>query len=186
MLITHGDTRLKIGDRMTIVGTEASLEELVVRFSDPFTSRQSERRTRHLDESGLRVEHVMRRDMNPILEDSNFDQVVEVVSHSRDVHFAVVDAEDNFKGLISFEEIRGVLFREGLTNIVNASDLAHEDVPRLSPRDSLEHAISLFDESGSSSLPVLDDQDSGKLVGILDQRSVLRMYHHRGRTSDST
>ncbi len=186
MLITHGDTRLKIGDRMTVVGSVESLEEVIVRFSDPFSSAGREPRKRELGASGLRVEHVMRPDVKAIPEDANFDQVVDIVSHSREVHFAVVDAKGILMGLISFEEIRDVLFDEGLKNLVIASDLAREDVPRLSPQDSLEHAISQFDECGSSCLPVVDAHDTRKLVGLLDQRSVLRMVHHRARAGGST
>jgi Trk K+ transport system NAD-binding subunit/Kef-type K+ transport system membrane component KefB/predicted transcriptional regulator len=179
MLITHGDTRLRVGDRMTVVGSVESLEEVMVRFAEPSPSSRHGKRER--DTSGLRVEHVMRRHIRAIAEDANFDQVVEAVSHSRDAHFAVVNAKGVFVGMISFEEIRDVLFDEGLKNIVNASDLAHECVPWLSPQDSLEHAISQFDECGYGSLPVIDAHDSRKLVGFLDQRSVLRMYHHKGR-----
>ena len=83
------------------------------------------------------------------------------------------------KGLISFEEIRDVLFDEGLSNLVIASDLTYEEVPWLSPQDTLEHAISQFDECRSSCLPVVDPHDPRKLIGLLEQRSVLRVYHQR-------
>ena len=123
----------------------------------------------------------MRRDVNAISEDANFGQVVDFVAHSRDVHFPVVNGEGILKGLISFEEIRDVLFDEGLRNLVIASDLAHEDVRCLSPQDTLEHAVSQFDKCGSSCLPVVDPRDPRKLIGLLEQRSVLRVYHQRGR-----
>ncbi len=186
MLIPHGDTRLKVGDRMTVVGSVESLEEVMLRFSDPFHSTGYEPRKRELDRSGLRVEHVMRRDVNAIAEDANFDQVVDFVAHSRDVHFPVVDGEGMLKGLISFEEIRDVLFDEGLRNLVIASDLAYEDVASLSPQDTLEQAISQFHECGSSCLPVVDPHDPRKLIGLLEQRSVLRMYQERGRAGGGT
>jgi CIC family chloride channel protein len=92
----------------------------------------------------------MRRDVPAIPEDANFDQVVDFVDHSRDVHFPVVDGEGMMKGVISFEEIRDMLFDEGLSNLVLAGDLAYEDVRCLSPQDTLEHAVSQFDECGSS------------------------------------
>ena len=123
----------------------------------------------------------MRRDVPAIPEDANFDQVVDFVAHSRDVHFPVVDAEGMLKGLISFEEIRDMLFDEGLSNLVIASDLAQEDVRCLAPQDTLEHAVSQFDKCGSSCLPVVDPHDPRKLIGLLEQRSVLRVVHHQRR-----
>jgi len=186
MLISHGDMRLKIGDRMTVVGSLESLEDLMLRFSDPFSSTGYEPRKRELDTSGLRVVHVMHRDLKAIPEDANFDQVVDFMGHSRHGHFPVVDGEGMLKGLISFEEIRDVLFDEGLSNLVIASDLAREDVPSLSPKDTLEHAISQFDECGSSCLPVVDPRDPRKLIGLLEQRSVLRVYHQRDRSGGRT
>ncbi|MFV1968909.1 MAG: cation:proton antiporter, partial [Pirellulaceae bacterium] len=186
MLISHGDTRLKVGDRMTVVGSLESLEEVMLRCSDPLPSTGYEPRKRELDRSGLRVEHVMRREVIAIPEGANFDQVVDFVAHSRVSHFPIVDREGMLKGQISFEEIRDVLFDEGLSSLVIASDLAREDVPSLSPQDTLEHAISQFDECGSSCLPVVDPHDPRKLIGLLEQRSVLCVYHKRGRAGDRT
>ncbi len=181
MLISHGDTRLKVGDRMTVVGSRESLEEVMSRFSDPRPSAGYEPRKRELDASGLRVEHVMRRGAKAVPEDADFDQVVDFVARRKDVHFPVVDGNGTLKGLFSFEDVREVLFSEELGKLVIAGDLADENAPRLSPKDTLEEAIARFDESGSSCLPVVDPGAPGKLIGLLEQRSVLRVYHRRRR-----
>ncbi len=187
MLISHGDTRLRIGDRMTLVGSEESLEEVTVRFSDPFSPTGHEpRKKRDMGRSGLRVEHAMREEVRAIHEDMKFDQIVDFVTHSRDVHFPVVDDEGMLKGLISFEEIRDVLFDEQLRNLVIAGDFSNEEVPQLTPQDTLEHALSQFDDCGLSCLPVVATDDPGKLIGLLEQRAVLRMYHDRGQSGHET
>jgi len=180
-LISHGDMRLKVGDRITVVGSWESLEEVKLRFSDPFPAVGYEPQKKELGTSGLRVEDVMRRDAKTISQDATFDQVVDSLDQSGDVNLPVVDGDGMLKGLISFQEIRDILFDEGLSSLVIASDLAYEDVPSLSPHDTLEHAISLFDECGFSSLPVVDPHNPRKLVGILEQRSVLHVYHWKGR-----
>ena len=104
------------------------------------------------------------------------------MTHSRDIHFPIVDGQGILKGLISFEEIRGVLFDEQLSNLVIASDLANEVVPQLSSQDTLEHAMSQFDQCGLSCLPVVAPRDLRKLIGLLEQRAVLRVYHQKGRS----
>ena len=52
-------------------------------------------------------------------------------------------------------------------------------VPLLVPDDTLEHALAKFDESNFGVLPVVDPDNPEKLIGLLEQRSVFRMFHER-------
>ena len=131
------------------------------------------------DASTLMVKHVMRQSVKPIPDHANLDEILSFVEHSKYNHFPVVDDQQRIKGLISFEDIRDILFDKGLAKLVIASDIAHGDVPSLMPDDSLERALDTFNECGYGSLPVVDPKDPEKLVGLLEQRSVLRLFHER-------
>ncbi|NOZ19808.1 MAG: CBS domain-containing protein [Planctomycetes bacterium] len=160
-------------------GGEHEGSDIVAIFTDLLVAVGYQPKRGLADVSELRVKHVMRRSVKPILENMRFDDVVRFVDHSRSSHFPVVDKDGRFKGVISMEELRNVLFDEILSSIIIASDLAREDVPLLFPEDTLRHALSKFQECGFSCLPVVDSRDPGRLVGLLDQRSVLRFYHEQ-------
>ena len=82
----------------------------------------------------------------------------------------VVDADGDVRGLVSAGAIERAL-REGEGD-ATAGDLA-EATPLLLPADDLREAAGLL-AAGGSALPVLDP--SGKFVGWLEHRDVLRVY----------
>ncbi|MBN1909804.1 MAG: cation:proton antiporter [Pirellulales bacterium] len=180
-LISHGDTRLKVGDRITVVGSVQSLDELRWRFAEPSPESGYGPAKKEIDASGLLVKDVMRSDPQTIPERATFDQVLQTLDQGEHAILPVISPEGLLRGLISFQEIQDILFDEGLSNLVIASDLAHEDVPTLLPEDPLEQAMSLFHDSGIGSLPVVDPQNPRLLVGLLEQRLVVRIYHEKGR-----
>jgi CIC family chloride channel protein len=47
----------------------------------------------------------------------------------------------------------------------------------LVPADSLESALRAFDECGLERLLVVDPQDSGQVLGVVDQAQVLKTFN---------
>ena len=53
---------------------------------------------------------------------------------------------------------------------LKVSDIAHEEWPTLGPRETVEHAIKVFAESGISGTPVVE---GGRLVGIVTEGDLI-------------
>lgn len=131
-------------------------------------------------ESPLQVRHVMRTNIKCIPADVNFDEVLRFVEHSKFSHFPVIDENQKLLGVIHFSDIREILYDPGLANLLLAVDVANlvfETAPADMP---LEGVLSLFHEGDIGSLPVVETEGSRKIVGIIEQRDVLRTLHlHR-------
>ncbi len=63
------------------------------------------------------------------------------------------------------------------TTRVRARDLMHREVVTLSPADTIETALGLFEESGISGAPVVADE---RLLGVLTLADISRTEHLKG------
>lgn len=91
-------------------------------------------------------------------------------------------------------EMRGVMLQDGahkwLVRIVHVEDFLDpprpdtdttfdptSDDPCLSPTDTLERALKVFDDSGRSTLPVVDPKDPEKIIGYASHVKALRYFN---------
>ncbi|MGB1719625.1 MAG: cation:proton antiporter, partial [Candidatus Latescibacterota bacterium] len=106
--------------RRAPAGAFESLHHVVTHFRQSLGVPQGH----HLDHAGdILVEHVMRKSVDTIRTDTNFNEVLHLIAHSRYDRFPVVDGEDRFEGVIAYEDIRDMLFDPYTSNLVIAADL---------------------------------------------------------------
>ena len=119
----------------------------------------------------------MRKSVDTIRTDTNFNEVLHLIAHSRYDRFPVVDREDRFEGVIAYEDIRDMLFDPYTSNLVIAADLV-KPLSRIAfPQQTLSEVLDMFREHPDASyLPVLDQADHGRLLGILSQNDVLAAF----------
>ena len=60
--------------------------------------------------------------------------------------------------------------------MVPAGDLANPAFERVSPEDSLRTALQRINRRGSHYLPVVDQQDGNKLLGLISRQDILAAY----------
>jgi CIC family chloride channel protein len=85
----------------------------------------------------------------------------------------VTDRDDHLVGAISIHDIKDPAVAE-LGPLVVASEIAERNVQSLNPGDTLAECMDRFVLSEAGELPVVDS--SGKLVGVVSRRDVLRVY----------
>ncbi len=128
----------------------------------------------------LQVRHVMRANVKCIPASANFTDVLGFIEHSRFNHFPVVDENKELVGVIHFSDIRGVIYDPLLSTLITAVDVASpatDAVPADMPLDELLRA---FQDGDVGSLPVVECEGSRNVVGIVEQRDVLRTIHEWG------
>ena len=69
------------------------------------------------------IQHVMRRNVETVQDNLRYNDLLQVIAHSRYDRLPVVDKEGRFIGIINYAEIRDLLFEPDLAPLVVASDL---------------------------------------------------------------
>ncbi|MEA3544739.1 MAG: cation:proton antiporter [Thermodesulfobacteriota bacterium] len=129
------------------------------------------------DPGDILVRHVMRLNVETIHHGTAFQELLNIIAHSRYDRFPVVDDDQNFIGIINYTEIRNLLFDESLSGLLVARDLlstAHHSIP---PNTPLREALKILQKKRNISyFPVIDPEEPKKLLGILSQNDVLAAF----------
>ncbi len=135
------------------------------------------------DPGDILVKHIMRRNVETILNSTPFNQLLHLIAHSRYDRFPVVDADGRFVGMIDYTEIRNLLFEPGLANLVVASDLARKPPVAFFPDQSLREALDLLkNHRNVSYFPVIAPVEPDRLLGILSQNDLIAAFRrHENR-----
>jgi CIC family chloride channel protein len=84
--------------------------------------------------------------------------------------------EGPHKRLVRLLRVRDFMTRLGEDEAVEPFD-ASSDTPRLSPADSIEHALRVFDAAGVSRVPVIDQEDRSRIVGWAHHVDALTVFN---------
>jgi Kef-type K+ transport system membrane component KefB/CBS domain-containing protein len=129
----------------------------------------------------IMVEHVMRTHVEIIHDDTHFDQILKIIEHSRYNLFPVVNHKGEFTGMISFQDIRDVLYDGIMEDLIIAEDLVNTTTPSIDSKATINEALDMFEREKVDLLPVIDDKESKKLLGIVTQRDVLAVFKEKDK-----
>lgn len=135
------------------------------------------RAARHAGHLPLEVRHIMRTNIKCIPADADLNEVLHFVERSRYNHFPVLDENENLIGVMHFSDIRGIIYDRSLARLMTAVDLANPDTHPLPADMPLHEALHVFQEGDVGSLPVVEGPGSRTVVGIVEQRDLLRALH---------
>lgn len=127
------------------------------------------------------VRHIMRANIKTLPASAPFDEVLHFVEHSRFNDFPVVNDRGELVGVIHFADIRQVIYDPDLSDLVTAADLVAVDTRAVPAEMPIESVLTVFRSGSATSLPVYESDDARLVIGIVEQRDVLRALH-RTRT----
>jgi Kef-type K+ transport system membrane component KefB/CBS domain-containing protein len=135
--------------------------------------------------AGLRVGHIMRRNVEVISNRAPFDEVLKTLGHSRYDRLPVVNDQEELVGVIKYSDIADTLFDPGLRHLIVADDIASDTYLKLTPEDTLEKAIAeLKNYPHDAYLLVVERNNPKKLIGVVRHNDVLSIHvqstAHRG------
>ena len=134
------------------------------------------------DPGDILVKHIMRQNVETVLHSTPYYALLKHIAHSRYDRFPVVDDGGHFIGVIDYTEIRNLLFEPALVPLVVAGDLTATAQYCLNPNQPLREALKILQKHRNISyFPVVDPEDSQKLVGILNQNDVLAAFRRLGQ-----
>lgn len=124
------------------------------------------------------VAEVMRTEYESIPMYLTLHEIFRRMEEGSQYDFPVVDGDGRLVGTLSFQDIRRLLTSKDVDTLIIASDIAHTH-PRVVRRgDTLDIAFDKFGLRDVGFIPVVEDDTSMRLIGIL-RRSDLTHYYNR-------
>ena len=119
--------------------------------------------------------------MNPnapvILETTSLDDIIKLFFENKESHYFVINAKRQFQGYLSTHELKSILNEDNLKDLIIAKDLIDTSKKYVTLKDDLAHCMNIFSQVESEHLPVLEDQDSYKLLGSISRRDIIDLYN---------
>jgi CIC family chloride channel protein len=79
-------------------------------------------------------------------------------------------------GILSFPDLRAILFEDALSDLIVVGDLAEKPVA-IGLNETLDEVLIKFISSGYGQIPILSEDRSGRLVGLMSLEELMRAYH---------
>ena len=112
------------------------------------------------------------------------DQLIEVMAHSTQIYFPVVDLGGRVTGILSINDIREVMFEESVRRLIVAKDVATPNVVRVFEHDSLQETLDKMVLLNVDELPVVKEVAPDDIIAMISKRDIIGYYHARGGGRD--
>jgi CIC family chloride channel protein len=125
----------------------------------------------------IKVKEIMRKDPIVIREDLKFTDILNFIPTVKHNNFPVVKQDHTLVGVLQFDEIREFIFEEGLEDLVVAGEICDKDVTPVLENYTLADAIEIIGFKNIEMLPVVNNLEEKKLIGILTRRDIVYIYN---------
>jgi CIC family chloride channel protein len=129
-----------------------------------------------LEEMTVEQAYVKSPSVTVIPEDARYSSFRRAVSRSDKAYFPVVDKNKRIVGIISLRNVHSILFEEELDETIIAKDLMTPPV-FTTPPENLHSALLKFISSDYGILPVVDEKDETKIIGLLAHEDLIVAYN---------
>jgi CIC family chloride channel protein len=123
--------------------------------------------------SNLNTNAIIQTDYLTIFPNENLEKLVDLISHSNQVIFGVVDDENKLIGVVHFNDIREIIFNSYRVKYTLVKEIMRESVDVIYPTDSMETVMNKFERTKVHFLPVIKN---GKYFGFISKSIALEAY----------
>lgn len=125
----------------------------------------------------LLVKHAMTKEVATVHENMHLNQLLKHTFSSKHSSFPVVDNNGLLSGIVTFQDFKEVVFEEGLGDLVLVKDIYIPGVITITENESLDEALKKIGVKNIEQLPVVDENNPRKIVGILSRRDIFSAYN---------
>jgi CIC family chloride channel protein len=140
----------------------------LVRKGHAFTSNKDTNVLSTLDTTSI-----IQTDYLTVSPDENLEKLVDLISHSNQVIFAVVDKDKHLLGIVHFNNIREIIFNTYRVKYTLVKNIMAEPTEIIYPFNSMETVMNKFERSKVAFLPVIKDE---KYFGFISKSVALEAY----------
>jgi CBS domain-containing protein len=131
------------------------------------------------------VTDVMKTTVPPITQGTPLTHVFQIFSNHDYTMYPVVGSEDELKGVLSLEGMKGIMISPDTWDWVLAADVMSETNGTVAADMRLDKALEFMRDHGVEEVPVVDE--SNRIVGMLDRRTIrIRVNEEVIRRREST
>ncbi len=130
--------------------------------------------------SRLKINNLIEINFLSVSPDATLGELVKVIAKSERNVFPVIDAGNNFLGVVFINEIRNIMFNHEVYATTFVHNLMFMPDPIVSIDETMEDVARKFGECSHYNLPVLDN---GKYVGFVSRANVFSAYRNLVRES---
>ncbi|MBI9034378.1 MAG: chloride channel protein [Bacteroidales bacterium] len=123
--------------------------------------------------SRISVRRLIETNFNTVIEGATLGELTEVISKSQRNVFPVIDAENNFKGVVFINDIRNIVFKTEIYETTYVNDLMFMPKFCVEPGESMDSVTDKFNKGGDFNLPVIKN---GKYMGFVSRARVFSEY----------
>jgi CIC family chloride channel protein len=123
--------------------------------------------------STLDTNSIIQTDYLTVSPDENLEKLVDLISHSNQVIFAVVDKECKMVGIVHFNTIREIIFNPYRVKYTLIKEIMIPPIEIIAPEDSMEIVMNKFENAKVVFLPVIKE---GKYYGFISKSVALEAY----------
>jgi len=123
------------------------------------------------------VQDVMVPEVRTVPENTFLSDLIQAFQGWNVSYLGVVDANQKLCGIISFRDIRQVLQEPQMGHLIVAKDVATSPVVTVQPNENIEAALRKMGLAGVSQLPVVAQNDEGRVLGVIHDRDIMAAYN---------
>lgn len=124
----------------------------------------------------LDTNSIIQTDYLTVSPDENLERLVDLISHSNQVIFAVVDKDQKMVGIVHFNTIREIIFNQYRVKYTLVKEVMIQPIEIITPNDSMETVMNKFENAKVVFLPVIKD---GKYYGFISKSVALEAYRKK-------
>ncbi|MCF8104106.1 MAG: chloride channel protein [Desulfohalobiaceae bacterium] len=119
------------------------------------------------------------RQVHTIPEPMTFSEFKDFYTQTDQHYFPVVNDQGRLSGIFSLNDFRSVLFTPEVEALVLVKDIAGNNIISTTLSEDLHTVMNKFTRKNIDSLPVVAEDDPGRLLGMLRRREVIGFYNHK-------
>jgi CIC family chloride channel protein len=113
-----------------------------------------------------------------VKEDMPLPEIIIKLVGSPNSSFYTTNAKGELSGIITENEIRPIITEyEIVKNVLVARDIANPSITIIQTTDDLDYVLKLFGKLNLDQFPVVDSDDSSKVLGALTRQKVISIYN---------
>ncbi len=126
--------------------------------------------------STLDTNSIIQTDYLTVSPDENLDKLVDLISHSNQVVFAVVNSKKELVGVVYFNDVKEIIFNSYRVKFTQIKEIMSAPKELITPEDSMEIVMNKFERSKVVFLPVVKND---KYYGFISKSLALEAYRSK-------
>ena len=122
--------------------------------------------------SNIKVNEIIEKELVFVNKNDTLDDIVIKISNSKRNIYPVIE-DQNYIGILNLNDIKGLLLDSDIRKTIFVEEVMRTEYPKVSLNDNLLDVLTIFDDTGYWSLPVVENK---RFLGLVSKATILDLY----------